>query len=97
MESGMHMLGKDNGGPLDIVFVCGKLDEVKKMVKAKPAAELGTKLAKHLTLVPADDCALLKAAEVQRATWSREWRAGGRAVCAGLDLCLRTARGGLPC
>jgi hypothetical protein len=54
MASGVHMLGKDNGGHLDVVFVCGNVDEVKKMVNAEPAAELGTKLAKHLTLVPAD-------------------------------------------
>ncbi len=71
MESGVHMLGKDNGGHLDIVFVCGKVGEVKRMVKAEPAAELGTKLARHLTLVPADYRALLKASDVQRATWSR--------------------------
>jgi hypothetical protein len=71
MESGVHMLGKDNGGHLDIVFVCSKIDQVKKMIRAEPAAELGTKLAKHLTLVPADYRALLKASEVQHATWSR--------------------------
>lgn len=71
MESGVHMLGKNNGGHLDIVFVCGKVGEVKNMVKAEPAAELGTNLAKHLTLVPADHRALLRASEVQRATWSR--------------------------
>lgn len=71
MESGVHMLGKDNGGHLDIVFVCGKAGEVKKLIPAEPAADLGTKLAKHLTLVPADYRALLKASEVQRATWSR--------------------------
>jgi hypothetical protein len=29
------------------------------------------KLAKHLTLVPADYRALLKATDVQRATWKR--------------------------
>jgi putative DNA methylase len=71
MESGVHMLGKDNGGHLDIVFVCGKDGEVKKLIPAESAADLGTKLAKHLTLVPADYRALLKASEVQRATWSR--------------------------
>jgi putative DNA methylase len=71
MESGVHMLGKENGGHLDIVFVCGKVDEVKKLVKTEPAADLGTRLAKHLTLVRADYRALLKASEVQHATWSR--------------------------
>jgi adenine-specific DNA methylase len=71
MESGVHMLGKDNGGHLDIVFVCGKDGEVKKLIPAESATDLGTKLAKHLTLVPADYRALLKASEVQRATWSR--------------------------
>lgn len=71
MESGVHMLGKDNGGHLDIVFVCGKAGEVKKRVPAEPAVELGKRLAKHLTLVPADYRALLKATEVQRSTWLR--------------------------
>ena len=71
MESGVHMLGKNNGGHLDIVFVCGKNGEVKKLIPAESATDLGTKLAKHLTLVPADYRALLKASEVQRATWSR--------------------------
>lgn len=71
MESGVHMLGKDNGGHLDIVFVCGKVGEVRNLIKAEPAAELGTRLARHLTLVPADYRALLKATEVQAATWSR--------------------------
>lgn len=71
MESGVHMLGKDNGGHLDIVFVCGKAGEVKRLIPAEAATDLGTKLAKHLTLVPADYRALLKASEVQRATWSR--------------------------
>jgi adenine-specific DNA methylase len=71
MESGVPLRGKDNGGHLDIVFVCGKPGEVKKMIKAEPAAALGTRLAKHLTLVPADYRALLKATEVQRATWKR--------------------------
>jgi adenine-specific DNA methylase len=71
MESGVHMLGKDNGGHLDIVFVCGRTGEVNKLIPTETAADLGTKLAKHLTLVPADYRALLKASEVQRATWSR--------------------------
>ncbi len=71
MESGVPLRGKDNGGHLDIVFVCGKPGEVKKMIHAEPAAELGARLAKHLTLVPADYRALLKATEVQRATWKR--------------------------
>jgi putative DNA methylase len=80
MESGVHLLGKDNGGHLDIVFVCGKAGEVKKMIRAKPAAELGAKLAKHLTLVPADYRALLKASEVQRATWARASQAVARGI-----------------
>lgn len=71
MESGVPLRGKDNGGHLDIVFVCGKPGEVKKMIKAEPAAALGARLAKHLTLVPADYRALLNASEVQRATWKR--------------------------
>ena len=71
MESGVHMLGKDNGGHLDIVFVCGKAGEVTTLIKTEPAADLGARLAKDLTLVPADFRALLKATEVQRATWSR--------------------------
>jgi putative DNA methylase len=84
MESGVHMLGKDNGGHLDIVFVCGKAGEVAKMIKAEPAADLGAKLAKHLTLVPADYRALLKASEVQRATWARATQeaAGRRSATA---------------
>lgn len=79
MESGVPLRGKDNGGHLDIVFVCGKPGEVKRMIQAEPAAELGAKLAEHLTLVPADYRALLKASEVQRATWKR---ASERAVTA---------------
>jgi putative DNA methylase len=71
MESGVHMLGKDNGGHLDIVFVCGKAGAVKRLIQGEPAAELGTRLARHLTLVPADYRALLNASEVQRATWAR--------------------------
>lgn len=71
MESGVPLRGKDNGGHLDIVFVCGKPGEVKKMIRAEPAVELGAKLAQHLTLVPADYRALLEATEVQRATWKR--------------------------
>jgi adenine-specific DNA methylase len=71
MESGVHMLGKDNGGHLDIVFVCGKVGEVKRLIKSESAADLGAKLATHLTLVPADYRALLRALEVQRATWRR--------------------------
>jgi adenine-specific DNA methylase len=84
MESGVHMLGKDNGGHLDIVFVCGKVGEVKKLVKAEPATDLGAKLAKHLTLVPADYRALLRASEVQRATWTRasDERPSASAACA---------------
>jgi putative DNA methylase len=71
MESGVHMLGKDNGGHLDIVFVCGRAGEVTRPTKAEPAVELGTRLAKHVTLVPADYRALLRATEVQRASWAR--------------------------
>jgi putative DNA methylase len=71
MESGVPLRGKENGGHLDIVFVCGKPGEVKKSIASEPAVELGARLAKHLTLVAADYRALLKASEVQRGTWSR--------------------------
>jgi hypothetical protein len=66
------MVGKDSGGQLDIVLICAKAGEVTKAVNAAPAAKkLGTKPAKHPTLVPADYHELLKASEVQRGTW---WR-----------------------
>jgi hypothetical protein len=71
MESGVPLRGKNNGGHLDIVFVCGKPGEVSKRIHAEPSAELGARLAKHLTLVPADYRALLKATQVQGATWAR--------------------------
>lgn len=87
MESGVPLMGKDNGGHLDIVFVCGKPGEVKRLIPSEPAAKLGAKLAKHLTLVPADYRALLKASEVQRATWERA-AAGCRVVAVMADAAL---------
>ncbi|HKH44896.1 MAG TPA: hypothetical protein VKM72_09575 [Thermoanaerobaculia bacterium] len=71
MESGVPLRGKDNNGHLDIVFICGKAGEIRNPKPSEPAADLGARLAEHLTLVPADYRALLEAAAVQRATWDR--------------------------
>jgi putative DNA methylase len=71
MESSVPLRGKNNGGHLDIVSICGRRSEVKQMKRAEPAGELGDRLAKTFKLVPADYRALLRAADVQRATWKR--------------------------
>jgi putative DNA methylase len=71
MESGVPLRGKDNNGQLDIVFICRKADEVRDLTPPESATEFATKLARHLTLVPADYRALAQASAVQRATWER--------------------------
>lgn len=72
MESGTHLHGKSGAsGHLDIVFVCGRPDEVRVSAIQESVAEMGERLAEaELPLVAADHRALLKASRLQRATWS---------------------------
>ncbi|MGD0715663.1 MAG: hypothetical protein ABSB24_15970 [Gaiellaceae bacterium] len=71
MESGVPLRGKDNNGHLDIVFVCGKADEITSAIPSEPPAEIGARLAQVVDLVPADYRALLQTSAVQRATWEK--------------------------
>jgi putative DNA methylase len=71
MESGVPLRGKENNGHLDIVFVCGKADEVNEPAVQDSLEQMGRKLAGRVTLVAADYRALLEAAKVQAETWQR--------------------------
>jgi hypothetical protein len=53
MESGVPLRGKDNNGHLDIVFVCGKADEITSAIPSEPPAEIGARLAQVVDLVVA--------------------------------------------
>jgi putative DNA methylase len=77
MESGTHLQGKPGAaGHLDIVFVCAPATDVADPAPQEPIGEMGERLAEAgLRLVAADHRALLKARDVQRATWERAQRA----------------------
>lgn len=71
MESGVTIRGKNSGGHLDIVFVCGKPAEVLMVARTESDEELGARLSEHFPLVAADFRALHQATRVQAATWKR--------------------------
>jgi putative DNA methylase len=72
MESGVPLRGKENGGHLDIVFVCAKVGAIcAPSHEQDTIEEMGGKLAERVRLVAADQRALLEAEAVQRDTWQR--------------------------
>jgi putative DNA methylase len=72
MESGVPLQGKENGGHLDIVFVCAKATEIASASDEQDSIEeMGRRLAERVRLVAADYRALIEAAAVQRNTWER--------------------------
>jgi len=70
MESGVPMRGKENGGHLDIVFVCAAAGDIAAPGEAS-VQDMGARLSQRVRLVAADHRALLEAATVQGATWER--------------------------
>lgn len=70
MESGVPLRGKENGGHLDIVFVCAEAGVIAAPTESS-VDELGVQLSRRVRLVAADHRALLEAAAVQRTTWKR--------------------------
>lgn len=70
MTSGVPIQGKaGNNGHIDVVFVCGRASEVAAPIEHESVEVLGRRLAAVVKLVAADHRALLKANEVQEASW----------------------------
>jgi putative DNA methylase len=70
MTSGVPIQGKaKSGGHLDIVFICGRAGEIAAPAGQDSIEEMERHLSAVVQLVPADHRALLRAAEVQAATW----------------------------
>jgi putative DNA methylase len=81
MESGTHLHGKEGAaGHLDIVFVCARPTDVWGTAEVDSLATMGERLAAAgLNLVAADHRALLRARDVQHATWGRVAADAGKA------------------
>jgi len=75
MESGVPLRQKENNGHLDIVFVCGRRDEVSTPAPGESVHEIALALSRRVPLVAADHRALLKAEALAAATWLPSLRA----------------------
>lgn len=70
MESGVPLRSKtNNNGHLDIVFVCGRRDELNGSMDKNDVEEMAERLGEKVRLVGADRRALLKANALQHGTW----------------------------
>ena len=70
MESGVPLRSKaNNGGHLDIVFVCGRREELSGPAGQDTPEEMAEQLGRKVRLVSADRRALLKAKALQAGTW----------------------------
>jgi putative DNA methylase len=72
MESGVPLHGKENNGHLDIVFVCGRQEEVCEYLEYESIGEMTESLSAKVPLVAADARALLKAKTLAGETWERQ-------------------------